>query len=112
MKTKEELIELIPYETAYRAYTGISFYPEKRAVSTREGFADSIINLYETLKNLDETRIEEIEKDIEDVTEKLLKKGISWVNAKSRTISPMITGPARFLTRRNEKALNSEHNRI
>ena len=111
MKTKEELIELMPYETAYRAYTGISFDPEKRAVSTRESFANSIISLYETLKNLDETRIEEIEKDIEDVTEKLLKKEIAWLNAKSRTISPMITGPARFPTRRNEKALNSEHNR-
>ena len=50
MKTKEELIELMPYETAYRAYTGISFDPEKRAVSTRESFANSIISLYETLK--------------------------------------------------------------
>ena len=112
MKTKEELIELMPYETAYRAYTGISFDPEKRAVSTRESFANSIISLYETLKNLDETRIEEIEKDIEDVTEKLLKKEIAWLNAKSRTISPMITGPARFPTRRNIKRLDIEFKRL
>ena len=111
MKTKEELIELVPYETAYRAYTGISFDPEKRAVSTREGFANGIIQLYEELKKLDETRIEEIETDIEEYTERLLKKELAWLSAKSRTISPMITGPARFPTRRNEKALNSEHNR-
>jgi hypothetical protein len=30
----------------------------------------------------------------------------------SNTASPMVTGPANFPTRRNEKALNSEHNKL
>ena len=111
MKTKEELIELIPKETAYRAFVNVSFDPEIRGESQRDSFATEIIELYEELIKLNPERIAEIEQDIEDYTQRLLKKELAWLGAKSRTISPMITGPANFPTARNEKALSSEHNR-
>jgi hypothetical protein len=112
MKTKEELIKLIPKETAYRAFVNVSFNPEIRGESQRDSFATEIIKLYDELIKLDPERIAEIEQDIEDYTQRLLKKELAWLGAKSRTISPMITGPANFPAQRNQKALDTEHNRV
>lgn len=112
MKTEKELIKLIPYETARAAYYWNSFSPDERAKSTINEFATTIIALYVKLEALDNSRIEEIEKDIEDFTAKYLKKYLVWLSAKSRTASSAITGPARFPTEKNRKALDLEHKRL
>jgi len=83
-------------DIAYRAYCGTSFYPEKRASSI--------------LKELEE----ELQGDLEELDDpgnyeaKYIAHVRNWLGRKSRCISVMITGPANFPTRRNEKANNAE----
>lgn len=99
MKTLEHL-----REQAYRAYSNISFSPEKRA--------ESIINDYSA--ELDEDLIE-IEKVAPHYVEKYKEKYTQlishWLRSKSNCISSMITGPANFPVRRAEKANRNEENR-
>ncbi len=99
MKTLEHL-----REQAYRAYSNISFSPEKRA--------ESIINDYSA--ELDEDLIE-IEKVAPHYAEKYKEKYTQlishWLRSKSNCISSMITGPANFPVRRAEKANRNEENR-
>ena len=84
------------YEVAYRAYTGTSFSPERRAENVCKEFDQSI----ESLKALNVPA---------DKIERYESLWLKWMNAKSRCLSSMITGPANFPTARNEKANNAEH---
>ena len=84
-------------EIAYQAYANTSFDPERRR--------DQI------LKELEE----ELQQDLDSLGDKAgnyevkyIEHARSWLGRKSRCISVMITGPANFPTRRNEKANNSE----
>ncbi len=84
-------------EIAYRAYSGTSFDPERRR--------DQI------LKELEE----ELQQDLETLGEKAgdyesmyIGYAWAWLERKSRCISVMITGPANFPVRKNEKANISE----
>jgi len=89
------------YQLAYRAYSNLSFSPEKRAEQTVLGYEEQ---LNDDLKNMPE---EEKQRYIDGYKKYLF----AWLSAKSRCLSSMITGPANFPVRRNEKANNSEHNR-
>lgn len=89
------------YKSAYRAYSGISFTPEKRAEQCVTGYEEQ---LNDDLKNIPD---EEKQRYIEGYKKHLF----SWLGAQSRCLSIMITGPANFPVRRNEKANNSAHNR-
>lgn len=83
------------YEIAYRAHVNTSVTPDKRAESWCAGFDQDI----EKLKSLDVPE------------EKIAKYESLWIKhmqAKSRCMSAMITGPANFPTARNEKANNAE----
>jgi hypothetical protein len=90
------------YQIACRAYSNMSFYPEERATSICQEYDIDI----EQIKTLFPD-IREQERAIQGYE----KRFIAWLSAKSRCVSSMITGPARFNNRRNEKANNSEHNR-
>jgi len=85
------------HEVAYQAYYNTSFDPEKRR--------DQI------LKELQQ----ELKEDLDSLGDnagnykvKYIDHARSWLQKKSRCISVMITGPANFPTRRNEKANNAE----
>jgi len=85
------------HEVAYQAYCGTSFDPEKRR--------DQI------LKELEK----ELEEDLESLGEKAgnyedkyINHARDWLQKKSRCMSVMITGPANFPTRRNQKANSAE----
>ena len=84
-------------EIAYQAYANTSFDPERRR--------DQI------LKELEE----ELQQDLDllgdkagDYESKYIAHCRNWLGRKSRCISVMITGPANFPTRRNQKANNAE----
>lgn len=86
------------YEAGYRAHSGTSFSPEDRGkniVTDYEG------ELNEDLKSIPE---DEQQRYIESYQKNLFH----WLSAKGRCLSSMITGPANFPTRRNEKANNAE----
>lgn len=86
-------------QLAYDAHRGISFSPEKRA--------QQIIDEYTAELKADIESIGENETYVAQYTEHLK----SWLSAKSRCLSPMITGPAKFPVTRNEKANNTERKR-
>ena len=90
------------YNAAYRAYSNISFDPEKRAAQT--------VKDYEAELNEDMESMPEAEQ--ERYTEGYKKHLFAFLSAKSRTLSSMITGPANFPVARNQKALNAEHARF
>lgn len=85
------------WKEAYNAFYSTSFVPEERATQ--------YIRDYEKELNADLENMPENEK------EHYITKYKDWVrtlfNKHSRIMSAMITGPARFHTRRNEKANNS-----
>ena len=92
MNITEEL-----HDIAYQAYSNTSFSPERRR--------DQI------LKELQQ----ELAGDLNDLGEntgnyesKYISHARDWLQKKSRCISVLITGPANFPTRRNEKANNTE----
>lgn len=88
-------------DAAYRAYYYTSFYPEKRADETVKGYEQE---LNEDLESIPES-------ERERYMGAYLKRLFALMSAKSRCMSSMITGPANFPVRRNQKALNIEHAR-
>lgn len=90
------------WNLAVRAFDGTSFSPEKRAAQ--------YIRDYEAALNDDLTKIPE------DEQARYIAKFTDWVRTlfdrHSRCLSSMITGAARFPTRRNEKANNSYENAV
>ena len=85
-------------ETIKRAYYAISFDPERRA--------DIIIKDYTP-------EFESLDSD--EKKEKYLKYFLAWINAESRCMSSMITGPANFPVHKNRKNMeraNSAYERF
>jgi hypothetical protein len=92
-------------QKAISAHNFTSFDPEKRG--------KQLIEMYDGQLEADLTTLIEANIDPEKIQqyftkyERLLS---TWLGAKSRCASTMITGPANFNVRRNEKANRSEHN--
>lgn len=84
------------YDMAYRAHSGSSFSPEKRAVSECE-YYDSICQEF-------------IAAGKEWAIEKFTKLFLKSLSAKSRCVSWMIAGRANFPVARMEKYNRWEHN--
>lgn len=84
------------YDAAYRAHTGTSFFPEKRAVSECE-FYDSICKEF-------------TESEKQWAIEKFTNLFLKSLGARSRCYSSMIAGPARFPVARMEKYNQWERN--
>lgn len=89
------------YEKVRQAYYWSSMNPNRAA---RTNLNEHIAQLNDDLQEMPET-------EQEWYTEKYIKMYLDWVSSKGRTASSMVTGPANFNTRRNEKALNAEHNK-
>lgn len=91
------------YDLAYRAYTGTSFSPEKRAQSVVDSHSEELDNDIKVMqeKGCDQEFIDKYKASYIDH----LKK---WLGAKSNCISSMIAGPSNFPVRRAEKANRSE----
>lgn len=90
---------------ARQAHNWTSFDPDKRG--------DQLINDYneQLSEDIAELTSAGIDSDtIESYKTRYKNLFSSWLSAKSRVASPMITGPANFPVRRNEKANRSERN--
>lgn len=88
------------WDLCYRAHSGTSFSPERRANSYVKDYSEL---LQEDLELLGENQ--------GNYKEKFIAKFSAWMSAKGRCISSMITGPANFPVRRANKANDSERNR-
>ncbi len=87
------------YNLCYRAHTGVSFSPERRAVSYIKDYSQM---LEEDLQKLGDNQ--------GNYKEKFITKFSEWMSSKGNCISSMITGPARFPVRKAEKANRAESN--
>jgi len=90
-------------QRAVCAHQWTSFSPERRG--------EALINDYneQLTEDLAELTAANIDKEtIQGYKTRYINLFKSWLNAKSRTASPMITGPANFNVRRHEKANRSE----
>jgi len=88
------------YELCYRAHSGTSFSPEKRAVSYVRDYSEMLAN-----------DLAELGENTGSYKEKFIAKFTAWMAAKSNCLSSMIAGPSNFPVRRAEKANNAEHAR-
>lgn len=103
----------LDYKRAYRAHLNTSFSPEKRAKSHQEDFA-ATLNAY--AEEFEELALSEEQKDFAkgefaQFKERYKKKYYDLLDAKSRCLSSMITGPANFPVKKAEKANQTEHKR-
>lgn len=96
------------------AYRLTSFTPEKRADGDIAGYVSDVLAFAELLAP-QATTPEKLAEAVSQV-EKYRLRYLEWEHtlwaAKSRTASPMITGPARFPVDRNRKALEAEMKKI
>jgi hypothetical protein len=91
------------YEQAYRAHTGTSFYPEKRAVDYCAAFDATIKEGREKAQLLGGNP--------DHFENGYTRLWLAWMAAKGRCISTMITGGSNFPVDRARKANLSEHKR-
>lgn len=103
----------ISREEARRAYHGTSFSPEKRGDCTVDSYIATMEKLAAFIAgNAKDDKQKEIAQGVFDnLRERYKNKTLACVHAQSRCLSPMITGPANFPTRRNEKANAAERKR-
>jgi hypothetical protein len=96
------------------AYRLTSFTPEKRADGDIAGYVADVMGFAEMLEP-HATTPDKVAEAVAQV-EKYRLRYIEWEYtlwaSKSRTASPMITGPARFPVDRNRKALDAEMKKI
>jgi len=104
-------LDMIPYDLAYRAHTGTSFSPEKRAVSAQNGFVQDMNQCYAELSKAAKTT--EKKQTLDALWPEFLrrrhKEYMLWLGRMSNVLSPMITGPSNFPVNRNRKSNESEH---
>lgn len=103
MNWKDRLAERLPLDRLRQSYEAISFSPQKRAEQDLAGMAEWLEGIMPKLAD---------DAEREEVFAGFVKRAGALVAARGRTMSPMITGPARFPVDRNRKRMDIEHKRI
>jgi hypothetical protein len=104
----------IPLELARAAHEGTSFVPERRAQQTQADYAATLRTDYEELAKLADTpeKQAQLGEEFERYRAGYHKRTLAYLHSRSRCLSPMITGPARFPVERNRKRLDIAHKRL
>jgi antirestriction protein ArdC len=104
----------IPYQTAYNAYAGISFSPEKRAVSEQESYFNYMKEVFEKYKTIaeKENKIELFNENFEQFKKGYLTRSLNLLGSKSRIFSTMIVGPAKFPVQQMKKRNIAANNKL
>jgi len=104
---------LINKDLAMQAHRGTSFDPELRGKQEIESFEIEMNKAYKTLSKGAKTPEQKaiLDEEMPKFQENYAKKQNELLSSKSRIVSPMITGPANFPTRRNQKANDAYHNK-
>jgi len=102
----------IPYESAYRAHARTSFVPEKRARQRQNDYVNQLNSDWEYISsNLAPGQEQAAKEEFERYRDGYKRHYLNALHAASRTMSPMITGPARFPVNSNSKKIDTEMRR-
>lgn len=114
MEQQQSFQSDIPVSLATAAHSGTSFVPEKRAEQMRSEYSATLSADYETFKAhaVKGGTLELLEEEFSRYRAGYRAHYTAWLSSKSRCLSPMITGPSNFPTRRNEKRNEVERNRV
>lgn len=95
----------IPLDLATRAHAGTSHVPETRGAHEVEAYARMLAADYARMQAAAEMggTSHLLEAEFARYREGLKRHVCAWLIARARCLSPMITGPARFPTARNDK---------
>ncbi len=106
--------EDLDFATAEGAYRWISFDADKRAKIEQKDYVAEMKRAYDMLAPKAETaeQKELLANELNRYKENYLNKMYDILAAKSRTASPMITGPAKFPVEKNRKALEAEMKKV
>lgn len=96
----------LDYETARRAHQGTSHSPEKRARGEQDQYVNQLKDVYNRYIGLATTPEKQtiLFDELNAYKAGYLRHATAMLQAKSRVISVLVTGPANFPTRRNNKA--------
>lgn len=110
----EHLINDIPVGLAVRAFYNTSFSPEKRGQQYRNDYAATLQADYELFKKQAEIggTVDKLEEVFNRYRNGYAARYRDLLSAHGRCISSMIVGPAKFPTRRAEKANAAERARL
>lgn len=97
----------IPYSLALDAYRCTSFDPEGRARAEQQEYVRHMDGMVQKYGHLPGAGVE-----LERYRDGYIKHLCAWLQARTRVMSPMITGPAKFPWARNEKAQSAEQRRL
>ena len=100
-------------EQARRAYYLVSFSPEKRGDCVVDSYIETMHNLaaFITDNAKDDKQKAVAQEVFDNLKDKYKTKTLASLQAQSRCLSSMVTGPANFPVRRNEKANATQRKR-
>lgn len=105
-------IEDITYEEGKRAHSGTSLSPDKRGEQEVIGHRQELINTWEFLaKGRSPEQLAALRLRWPSFVQKYTKLKRETLGRRSRVMSTMVTGPANFPTRSNEKKSNAYENK-
>ena len=104
----------VPYASAYDAYRGTSMVPDDRAKAAQQEYVSEMRRVYDEVSDLAETDEQKalLKAELARYRDAFLKRYLAYLGAKSRVMSSMVTGPAKFPTARNQKRLATEDKRL
>jgi len=103
----------IDLRQATQAYTAISHSPERRAEQERQDYVEHLNAVYDGFLKIAKSNEQKkiLNEEIERYRQGYLSHRKAVLSAKSRTMSAMIVGPAKFPSSRNQKRLDTEMKR-
>ena len=104
----------IPRDTAVAAHAGVSHSPEQRGAAQIRDYATTLAQDRQALESLATTPEKEelLRAEFERYRQGYRARTIAYLNSRSRVMSPMITGPARFPVAANEKRSRWAQNKL
>src|ERR1019366_6802030 len=110
----ESFLSDIPESLAYAAHSGTSWVPERRSVSTREEYAQTLVNIKAELSRHAKTdeACAVLEIEFARFHEGYCRRYRAYLASRSRIVSSMIAGPSNFPARRMEKRGDIAHKRL
>ncbi len=100
----------VPYKLAYDAFAGSSMSPDKRAVQQQQSYVDVIRSLHDDMKKLASSPENEklIPRLLQGYRDGYLTRLKDYLSSRAGTMSTLVTGRAKFPTKRNEARLKRE----